>query len=180
MSIARFRRQGRQEGVSMIEVLIAVVITVIGLLGMVALQMRAYATESESYQRAQAAILLEDMANRIRANGENAAAYIAEDIGVGEGEVCDPALTLAERDLCEWSNLLRGAAETHDGASVGAMTAGRSCISTPEPDLYLITVAWEGSVATDAPGATCGEGEFSDEKLRRSLSTVVRIANLAS
>jgi type IV pilus assembly protein PilV len=172
------RAARRQLGVSMIEVLVAVVVTVIGLLGMVALQMRAYASESESYQRAQGAILLEDMANRIRTNGEDAASYVAEDIGVGAMEVCAGAATLAASDLCEWANLLRGAAESHTGNSVGAMTAGRGCIRTPQPDVYVITVAWQGSVPTDAPGATCGAGQFSGEDLRRALSTVVRIADL--
>ena len=83
----------RQCGVTLIEVLVAVVVTVIGLLGMVALQMRAYTTETESYQRAQAAILLEDMASRIRANNDNAAAYVTNDIGVGPIEDCLAAPT---------------------------------------------------------------------------------------
>lgn len=165
-------------GVTLIEVLIAVVITVIGLLGMVALQMRSYATEAESYQRAQAAILLEDMSNRIRANGQNAAAYVATDIGVGALADCAGAAPLATKDLCEWGNLLRGAAETHGGSSVGAMTDGRACISVAGTDLYQITVAWAGSVPTAAPAAACGAGTFGDERLRRALNTVVRIADL--
>lgn len=169
-----------QLGVTLIEVLVAVIVTVIGLLGMVALQMRAYATEAESYQRAQGAILLEDMANRIRANGENAAAYVADGIGVGEQQDCQAAGTLAARDVCEWGNLLRGAAESNAGASVGAMTAGRACVRNPEPDLYVITVAWEGTVPTAAPGADCGAGQFSGENVRRALTTVVRIADLGS
>jgi type IV pilus assembly protein PilV len=169
-----------QAGATLLEVLVAVIVTAIGLLGMVGLQVRSYSSESESYQRAQAAILLEDMANRIRANGGDAAAYVADDIGLGAEESCDGAMTLAARDLCEWANLLRGAAETHGAASVGAMTAGRSCISSPEPDLYVITLAWEGPVPTKAPGATCGEGEFSGENVRRALSTVVRIADLGA
>jgi type IV pilus assembly protein PilV len=171
----------RHKGVTLIEVLVAVVVTVIGLLGMVALQMRSYASESESYQRAQAAVLLEDMANRIRANGQNAAAYVAEDLGIGAVEDCVAAGTQAARDLCEWSNLLRGAAESHGGSSVGAVTAGRSCIrTTPGSDVYVITVAWQGSVPTSAPGSNCGINAFSNENVRRALSTVVRIADLGS
>lgn len=172
------RRAAR--GVTLIEVLMAIIVTVIGLLGMVALHMRAYAAESESYQRAHAAILLEDIANRIRANGENAADYVADDIGLGPEEVCDGLVALAERDLCEWGNLLRGAAETNSGSNVGAMAAGRACIRETGTDLYAIAVAWQGTVPTAAPGADCGAGQFGDERVRRALVTVVRIADLGS
>lgn len=165
-------------GVSLLEVLIAVVVTVIGLLGMVALHMRAYAAESESYQRAHAAILLEDITNRMRANGANAADYVAEDIGVGPQEDCDGLAAGAEHDLCEWANLLRGAAETNSGSNVGAMTAGRACIRSTAPDQYAITLAWQGTVPTAAPSIDCGAGEFGDERVRRALVTVVRIADL--
>lgn len=167
-------------GVTLVEVLVAVIVTMIGLLGVVALQMRAYASETESYQRSQAAILLEDMASRVRANAANAATYVGEDIGAGDVEDCAEAGTLSAKDLCEWGNLLRGAAETHDGTSVGAMAAGRACISQTAPNFYVITVAWEGTVPTAAPAATCGEGEFANENLRRALSTVVRIATLGA
>lgn len=170
----------RQSGVTLIEVLVAVIVTLIGLLGMVALQMRAYATETESYQRAHAAILLEDIAGRIRANSDNAAAYVANDIGVGPIEECASAPTSTQRDLCEWANLLRGAAEQHDGNNVGAMTAGRACITNPTPSLYVITVAWEGNVPSQDSPAACGLGAFSQDNLRRTLSTVVRVADLGS
>lgn len=170
----------RHRGMTLVEVLVAVVVTVIGLLGMVALQMRSYSSEAESYQRAQAAILLEDMANRIRGNSANAAAYVAEDIGAGAAQVCDPAAALAARDLCEWGNLLRGAAETYGASSVGAMTAARSCIRAAGADSYVVTVVWQGSIPTAAPRSNCGEAAFADQNVRRALSTVVRIPDLES
>lgn len=169
-----------QQGATLIEVLVTVIVTVIGLLGAVALQTRAYATESESYQRAQAAVLLEDMANRIRANKLEAAAYVAPEIGAGAIDTtCAAAATVAARDLCEWANLLRGAAETHSGNSVGAMIGARSCITRPDPavDLYVIAVVWQGTVQTAAPTTACGAA-MGYGNLRRALSTVVRIPDL--
>jgi hypothetical protein len=41
----------------MLEVLIAIVISVIGILGMIGLQMRTYQAEAESYQRSQALVI---------------------------------------------------------------------------------------------------------------------------
>ncbi len=50
------------------------VILAIGLLGLVGLQGRLHVTQVESYQRAQALILLQDMSNRIALNRNDAAA----------------------------------------------------------------------------------------------------------
>ena len=63
-----------QRGVSLIEVLIAMVILAVGLLGLVGLQGRLQVLQVESYQRAQALMLLQDMSNRIALNRNNAAA----------------------------------------------------------------------------------------------------------
>jgi type IV pilus assembly protein PilV len=171
---------GRQGGASLIEVLVTVIVTAIGLLGVATLQTRTYAVESESYQRAQAAILLEDMANRIRANHVAAADYVAESLGEGEVEDCADLASIAETDLCEWQNLLRGAAETHDGSNVGAMVSAHSCITQPDPAelIFVVTLTWEGSVETEAPADPCGSGVYSNDRLRRSLSTIVRIPTL--
>lgn len=170
-----------ERGVTLIEVLVTVLVTAIGLLGVATLQTRTYAIESESYQRAQAAILLEDMASRIRANHTNAADYVAAALGGGATEDCAGLPTVAETDLCEWQNLLRGAAETHEGNNVGAMLSAQSCITQPNPaePVFQVTVTWEGSVESAAPADPCGAGLYANDRLRRSLSTIVRIATLS-
>ena len=66
----------RASGFSLLEVLVAMFITVIGLLGMAGLQSVAGRANLESYQRAQALILLEDMVDRINANRKSASSYI--------------------------------------------------------------------------------------------------------
>lgn len=171
----------KEAGATMIEVLVTIIVTLIGLLGMLALQLRAYGAESESYQRSQAAILLEDIAGRINTNHAQASAYVANDIGAGEPQDCAGAATIAARDLCEWGNLLRGAAEVDEsGNRVGAMLGARACITNPQPDTYAITVVWQGSAPTAAPNATCGQSAFADGNLRRALSTILRIADLAA
>jgi type IV pilus assembly protein PilV len=170
----------KQHGVSLIEVLITLVVTAIGLLGAVALQARAYATESESYQRAQAAVLLEDIASRIRANKGQAAGYVATDIGAGAVQSCVGVTPDSARDLCEWANLLRGSAEISDGNNVGAMMSARSCITQPDLTIpeFVITVVWLGTVPTAAPATACGS-TIGDAQLRRVLSTIVRIPTLS-
>ncbi len=53
-------------GFTLIEVLIAFLVTAIGLLGLASLQVNTLSKQFESYQRAQAVLLAQDMANRIR------------------------------------------------------------------------------------------------------------------
>lgn len=57
-----------QRGVSLIEVLIALLITAVGLLGFAALQARALQSTEESYSRAQAAAIAQDMVERQQSN----------------------------------------------------------------------------------------------------------------
>jgi type IV pilus assembly protein PilV len=54
-----------QDGTSLVEVLVTMVILSIGLLALVVLHGRLHLLQMESYQRSQALILLNDMASRI-------------------------------------------------------------------------------------------------------------------
>ena len=183
----------RQRGVSLIEVLIAMVILAIGLLGLVGLQGRLHVTQVESYQRAQALILLQDMTNRINLNRNAAASYVTvEPLGTGMDGGCPVAnTTRTERDVREWCQFLIGASETLGGDAVGAMVGGRGCIAEVEEgsDEYLITVAWQGMAPIQAPpdSVPCGEGLYDgpdgspciNDLCRRVVTTVVRISDLA-
>ena len=59
---------GTENGFSLIEVLIAVAVLAIGLLGLAALQTVSFRFNHESYQRTQATIQAETIIDRIRAN----------------------------------------------------------------------------------------------------------------
>lgn len=64
------------KGLSLIEVLVTVVITSIGLMGLVSLQMQAVRATNDSGNRSQAVWIWNDIANRIRANKESSASYV--------------------------------------------------------------------------------------------------------
>lgn len=72
--------ENRQDGFSMIEVLVSLLIFTIGLLGLAALQLNALQGTSDSAQRSQATAVLQDMAERIRANPQAAADDYAADV----------------------------------------------------------------------------------------------------
>jgi len=65
----------RQNGFSMVEVLVTLVILLVGLLGLAGVMVQGQRSEVESYQRVQALILLQDMAARINANRNAATCY---------------------------------------------------------------------------------------------------------
>ena len=183
-----------QRGASLIEVLVTMVIIAFGLLGIVGMQARLQVSEMESYQRSQALLLLNDMANRIAINRRDAASYVTSAASpLGAGMTCPTTTTTAvQRDLREWCNALQGAGETTgtgaNAARVGAMVGGRGCVETSGAD-YLVTVVWQGLTPIAAPPSSvaCGADSYDgatgsscvNDRCRRNVTTVVRIATLS-
>ena len=187
--VAIFPRAGLadQQGTSMIEVLITIVILSIGLLGLAGLQSRLQASEMESYQRAQALILLNDMASRIATNRTHISDYVVDPASpLGDGD-CPGGTTQQQVDATEWCEALKGAAETSGAGSVGAMVGGRGCVESLGSNEYLVTVAWQGLTPISAPPANvaCGQGSYDggtacvNDLCRRTVTTLVRIGNLS-
>ena len=58
----------RQKGITLIEVLVTLLVTTIGLLGLAALQLNALQATADSGQRSQAIWLMQDLVERMRAN----------------------------------------------------------------------------------------------------------------
>lgn len=169
-----------ERGVALIEALIAMLIVAFGVLGYVGLQARTTVANLEGYQRSQALILVNDMAERMNLNRADALSYVGNDIGVTDpGDCTSTALTAVQKDLCEWSKLIQGAAETHGGTKIGAMLKARGCITNPSANQYLLAVAWQGVQASAAPVNACGKDAFSSEDMRRVVTVVVQIANLS-
>lgn len=174
-----------QHGATMIEVLVTMVILVFGLLGLAGLQARLQVSEMESYQRAQALILLEDMANRITTNRSAAASYVTGS-PLGAGMTCPTDTSTVQKvDAKEWCDALQGAAETSGTSKVGAMIGARGCVESTIANEYLVTVAWQGLAPISAPpdSVTCGQNEYdggacTNDRCRRAITTVVRIGTL--
>lgn len=182
----------RQAGLSLIEVLVTVVILAVGLLGLMGLQSRVQIMEIESYQRAQALVLLEDMANRLMVNRKAAASYVTgSDDPLGTGVDCSitSTSTLQQKDACEWSALLQGAAEISGTNKIGAVIGGRGCVQDLGNNEYLLTVAWQGMAPSAAPPAeqACAKTLYdggansscTNDRCRRTVTTVVRIGSLS-
>ncbi len=183
-------RSARQQGTSLVEVLVTLLILAIGLLGVAGLQGKMSLAEMESFQRSQAVLALTDMAEMISANRTQAASYVTSGtIGTGDTEPAD-CTTIAPgpaQDLCNWSNSLKGAAEQKSAANVGGMIAARGCIVQVQapnlalgvctPGVYQVSVAWQGLSPTATPALTCAQGDYgANEAYRRIIATSVTIA----
>lgn len=181
-------RRAAQNGSSLLEVLVTVIIIATGLLGLAGVLARLHVSEMEGYQRAQAVILLEDMVHRIDANRKAASAYVTTaDSPLGAGMTCPSAVsTLQQRDASEWCAALQGAAEKTGTSTVGAMIGGRGCVEDLGNSEYLVTVAWQGLGAVSAPpdSVACGKDLYNDGatcaggRCRRAVTSIVKIAPL--
>lgn len=176
-----------QAGVSLIEVLVTIVILAFGLLGLAGLQSKMQLADVESYQRAQAIVLLQEMVDRVSTNRGDASSYVAAGaLGTGDDQPASCSglaedATRSTHDLCEWSNGLKGAAEQKASVNVGAMINAKGCIiqiqppnvALCEPGVYRVTVTWQGLGDTSAPSLFC-PGDAVSAKLR-SVSSQLTI-----
>lgn len=136
------RQPCRQLGFGLFEVLIAIVVTAIGLLGLAVLQTTGLRNNQSAYQGSQATVLAYDMADRMRANPTSINNYLssfmtlaaATAAGVQEGcgttSGCSSA-QLAQNDLLEW-----------DAALTQALPEGTGTIAVVD-GIYTVTVAWD-------------------------------------
>ena len=174
----------RERGATLIEVLVTIVILTFGLLGVAGFQVRMQLAQAESYHRAHAVLLLQDMVDRVNAHRNTALNYVTQAaLGTGNTVQDCTGLTAAARDHCEWNNALLGTAETTaSGQQAGGMIGARGCIANvvaAMPREFVVAVTWQGLSPTVAPASTtCGQGLYGNEQTRRALVAHVMIGCL--
>lgn len=120
----------KNRGFSLLEVLIALIILSVGLLGIAALQGVALKTNHSAYQRSQATFLSYDMMDRMRAN-RNAA--LAGNYNLALTDNPSSSGTLAEQDLNDWIN----------NYVAQLLPAGDGSINCDANGLCTVTVQWD-------------------------------------
>lgn len=137
MKITRKLIAGPCRGFSLIEVLIALIILSVGMLGIAGLYVHSMQAGRTSMFRHQAVILAGDVADRIRANPRAAAAYAgagANNNCVNGGVNCTPA-EMAAHDIFLWD---QQAVDTLPNGDV-AVVFDNGVV----PPTYQITVSWD-------------------------------------
>lgn len=151
-----------QQGLTLLEILIALVVLSVGLLGIAGMQATGLRNNHAAYTKTQATALAMDMADRIRANPQGAANYdgfdsdgdLPEDPGCIDAG-CDPA-EMANFDMYQWSQPLISADNP-------ILPAGRGIISHDAgKNEFTITLLWREPNYKDVERPTCIEGQEDD------------------
>ena len=157
-----------QKGMTLIEVMVAVFVLAIGMLGMAALLTTSKQASYEAVQRGIAVALAQDMMGRIRNNPGSLSSYSGKKVGptatLGQqncSSTCS-ATNLAAFDLYSWEQSLVGTDEIATNAGVqtnaGGLVNPTGCI-TVNGNQVTVAIAWRGSQVLSNPTVnTCGEG----------------------
>lgn len=124
------RRTRRPRGVSLIEVLVAVLVLSVGLLGVAGLQLSALRGNQGAYERSVATITASSIAERMLANRTRA---LAGDYNLAMGGANCPApggATLAQQDLANWIREMRGIGALGTTACGSVQCNGGLCVVT--------------------------------------------------
>ena len=162
----------RQGGFTMIELLVALLIFSVAIIGYASLNNRLMLSQWSQQQRSQAQQAVQFIAERFKANQTALGCYpaLAGQIAVAATDQsfdCQAFGTLAsqqvaEQDVTAWVLLLAGEQEKIDGQRMPILPEALGCISELEPNhSYRITVVWaaaEGGVAPSHCSPT-GAGE---------------------
>lgn len=90
-------------GFTLIEVLVAMLVLAVGMLGIAAMQMRGLQFNHDAYLRSQISVLAYDIADRMRINRDSLAAYLGDfTVTTTLPTGCNNAVTTPANDLLCW------------------------------------------------------------------------------
>jgi len=145
------RVSGRQlaGGMSLVEVLAALVVVSVGLLGVAALQITSLRSSQASFLRTQATALADDIIDRMRANRTVALSpTYGYNIAIGDTITLTGTSTRADRDRSEWKAALKNDLPKSPG---GADADGSvQVVGT----LVTVTIRWGERGDAQNPNAT--------------------------
>lgn len=139
----------RQKGVGLVEVLVALVLLSIAVLGFVALQIRAITASNEATMNVQATNIARDLAERMRMNRGGLTDYVANTETNNCAITFCTADEMAKYDFRQVSSRATDLGMSMDVLNCQGSTLVRKCIY----------VAWEGTTATNGTGSSdCTNG----------------------
>lgn len=188
-----------QSGMTLLEVLVAVFVLSVGLIGVAKLQITSKQNNFDAVQRITATTLAYEITERMRSNPTNLTEYVgnngtyvlnASTIAQEPTPTCDTSSStcsgqqLAIHDLWEFKEALSGATEQKGSLYTGGLDSFTACISGPvtgAAGVYTIAIAWKGRTVLSNPTTNnCGEtsGLYGNSnEYRRVIEFVTYIDN---
>ena len=141
---------GNQQGFGLIEILVAVLVLAIGLLGMASLQSNGIQMTTGALSRTQAVLLTEDIIERARANRGELTSYAVPAV---TPPACDLTYTVsntvvATDDVAEWIN------------SVSCLLPGGNATVVINGAVMTVTVSWQARSSQGNDGSVQVEAEI--------------------
>lgn len=149
-----------QAGFTLVEVMIAMVVFAIGLLGLAGLQATSLMNEHASYTRSQAVLLAYEMADRMRANPDGGTAYETATTET-EADITGYSSTLCTANPCTPANMAIYDLGSWKAALPDLLLSGQGQIVNTADTNYTITVHWDED-RTGATGTTCPVNDETD------------------
>ena len=154
----------RNRGFTLLEVLIAVLVFSLGLLGLASLMVMSVKTNHSAYLRTQASFLAQSMADRMRANSQAIwattynGAYPAGGINPCGGGIACSSANVAARDKFYWSqqltDLLPNAAATIACVPTAGIVTPNLVANPPYNGLCSMQISWNESSLSHAAAVT--------------------------
>lgn len=147
-------RKSRQSGYSLLEILIAMAITSVGLFGLAGMQAAGLKNNHSAYHRSQATVLAYDIADRMRANRSSIDNYLTSYMTLAEAKTMGATLGCNSTSGCSTVQMARNDLIDWDTDLTTALP-GATGIITVTGSVYTISVNWDddrdGDVDTDDP-----------------------------
>lgn len=134
----------KQQGVGLLEVLIALLVLSIGIMGLAALQSTGLRLNTQSYQRTQAIMAIQDIVDRIRANpsGQSAGEYdtvtyastLPSAPDCADGTTICSSGDMAKYDIRQWKLALQDL--------LGPTADGQIQVTAGVPAIHVVSVQW--------------------------------------
>lgn len=134
--------RGRNSGFSLFELLIAILVLSVGLLGLATLQSQGIKSNYSASMRTEATFLAMDITDRMRANpnGVTAGNYAIDTrVNVPGDPGCGDGCTAAQRpaqDAYDWTNAIRNQLG-------GGQAGGWHAVVEPVGGVFMVTIMWD-------------------------------------
>lgn len=132
--------KARQSGFTLLEILVAIVVLSIGLLGLAGLMATSMRNNHSAYQRTQATWLAYDVIDRMRVNR---AAALTESYDIPLATATSPSAGLAKLDIDDWKTTLERTLPAGDG----------SVDVTPGTRAVTVIIQWNDTRGTGGDAA---------------------------